>query len=55
MTSFVLKAHQNRVLPATWNTAPDCPFCRIVRAEAPSYTLYENDMILAILGCLHSF
>ncbi len=50
MTSFVIKAHEDRALPPAWNTAPDCPFCRIVRGEAPSYILYENDMILAILG-----
>ncbi len=50
MTSFVIKAHEDRALPPAWNTAPDCPFCRIVRGEAPSYILYENDRILAILG-----
>ncbi|RPD62478.1 HIT-like protein [Lentinus tigrinus ALCF2SS1-7] len=52
MTSFVIKAHENRVLPAAWNTAPDCPFCRIVRGESQSYALYEDDMILAILDIM---
>ncbi|KAI0720547.1 HIT-like protein [Cerioporus squamosus] len=52
MTSFVIKTHENRVLPTAWNTAPDCPFCRIVRGEASSYILYENDMILAILDIM---
>lgn len=30
-------------------TNKDCIFCRIVRAEIPSYKIYEDDKFLAIL------
>ena len=28
---------------------PDCPFCKIVRSEAQSYTVFEDDLSLAFL------
>ena len=52
MTSFIIKAHENRTLPDTWQQHPDCPFCRIVRGEAPAHKLYENDKVVALLGRL---
>ena len=30
-------------------TNPDCPFCKIVRSEAQSYTIFEDDNTLAFL------
>ena len=30
-------------------TIPDCPFCKIVRSEAQSYNVFEDDMTLAFL------
>ena len=50
MTSFVINAHTDRALPASWRTAPDCPFCRIVRGEGAAYKLYEDEAVIAILG-----
>ncbi|KZT73850.1 HIT-like protein [Daedalea quercina L-15889] len=49
MTSFIIKAHENRPLPEAWKVDPDCPFCRIVRGEAPAFRLYENDLVAAFL------
>ena len=51
MTSFVLKPHENRALPAAWSP-PDarCPFCHIVSGIAPAYRLFEDEMVVAILG-----
>ena len=51
MTSFVIKAHENRTVPPAWSSvSPECPFCRIIRGESPAYKVYEDDMIVAILG-----
>ena len=29
--------------------SPDCPFCKIVRSETQSYTVFEDDLSLAFL------
>ncbi|OJT13633.1 hypothetical protein TRAPUB_9822 [Trametes pubescens] len=50
MTSFIIKAHENRTLPPQWATDAGCVFCKIIRGEAPAYKLYENDRVVAILG-----
>lgn len=50
MTSFIIKAHENRPLPEAWKVDSDCPFCRIVRGEAPAYRLYEDELVVAFLG-----
>lgn len=50
MTSFIIKAHENRPLPEAWKVDNDCPFCRIVRGEARAYRLYENELVVAFLG-----
>ncbi|KZT11978.1 HIT-like protein [Laetiporus sulphureus 93-53] len=49
MTSFMIKAHEGLPLPQSWNTVPDCPFCRIIRGETPAFRVYEDDKIIAIL------
>ncbi|EPT05175.1 hypothetical protein FOMPIDRAFT_1111839 [Fomitopsis schrenkii] len=49
MTSFIIKAHENRPLPEAWKVDSDCPFCRIVRGEAPAYRLYEDELVVAFL------
>jgi hypothetical protein len=49
MTSFLIKAHENRA-PSPWNGYQDCAFCRIIRDEIPSTRVFENDMVIAILG-----
>jgi histidine triad (HIT) family protein len=28
---------------------PDCPFCRVVRGQAPSHTVFEDDVSVAFL------
>ena len=50
MTSFVLKPHEDRALPAAWATDPLCPFCCIVAGTMPAYRLFEDEMVVAILG-----
>ncbi|KAI8986079.1 HIT-like protein [Trametes punicea] len=52
MTSFIIKAHENRPLPAEWKTDPGCAFCKIIRGEAPAYKVYETDRIIAILDIM---
>ncbi|KAF7346074.1 Protein hit [Mycena sanguinolenta] len=49
MTSFLIKAHENRA-PSPWSGYQDCVFCRIIRDETPSIRVFENDMVIAILG-----
>jgi galactose-1-phosphate uridylyltransferase len=51
MTSFIIKSHVDRPL-SFWSKDKSCPFCRIVERTAPSYTVYENDMVIAFLGWL---
>ncbi|KAI0075062.1 HIT-like protein [Panus rudis PR-1116 ss-1] len=48
MTSFIIRAHEGREVSEPWNGS-ECIFCRIVRNEAPSYRIFENDRVLAIL------
>ncbi|KAI0947473.1 hypothetical protein AcW1_007693 [Taiwanofungus camphoratus] len=50
MTSFIIKAHEGRPVPSSWRSHPDCPFCRIIRGEAPAFRLFEDDRVIAILG-----
>ncbi|KAJ7644326.1 HIT-like protein [Roridomyces roridus] len=50
MTSFLIKAHVGR--PSSWQSEPDCTFCRIIRNELPAVRVYENDLVLAILDIL---
>ncbi|KAI0766390.1 HIT-like protein [Trametes elegans] len=52
MTSFIIKQTESRPLPAQWQTDPACPFCKIVRGDAPAYKLYENESVIAILDIL---
>ncbi|PCH40166.1 HIT-like protein [Wolfiporia cocos MD-104 SS10] len=52
MTSFIIKAHEGRAIPEQWKTEPDCPFCQIIRDDAPAYRLYENDQVIAFLDIL---
>ncbi|KAI0632200.1 HIT-like protein [Trametes polyzona] len=49
MSSFIIKAHENRPLPPEWQTDAGCVFCKIIRGEAPAYKLYETDRVVAIL------
>ena len=50
MTSFIIKAHEGRQIPAEWTADPHCAFCRIIRGEGRAFKLYEDDMVLAVLG-----
>ncbi|KAI0916997.1 hypothetical protein AcW2_007246 [Taiwanofungus camphoratus] len=52
MTSFIIKAHEGRPVPSSWRSHPDCPFCRIIRGEAPAFRLFEDDRVIAILDIL---
>jgi len=52
MTSFIIKAHEERVVPEDWGTKEGCPFCRIIRGEAPAFQVYEDDKVIAILDLL---
>lgn len=50
MTSFIIKAHEGRDVPASWQGHPECPFCRILQGDAPAFKVYEDDKVIAILG-----
>ena len=52
MTSFIIKDHEGRTPPASWagTTVADCPFCRIIRGEGRAFKVYEDEMIVAVLG-----
>lgn len=53
MTSFIIKAHEDRPVSPAWKRAAseaDCPFCRILRCESPAYKVFENEAVIAILG-----
>ncbi|KAF7797440.1 hypothetical protein EIP86_008635 [Pleurotus ostreatoroseus] len=52
MTSFMIKAHENRQLPEAWRQDPRCPFCRIVHGESPAFKVYENEKVVAFLDIL---
>lgn len=49
MTSFIIQAHEARPIPSLWKDDADCPFCRIIRGDAPAVRVYENDKVIAIL------
>jgi len=50
MTSFIIKAHENRSLHPRWDLNPECTFCRIIKRELPASIVYENDQVIAFLG-----
>lgn len=50
MTSFIIKAHEGRVIPEEWTTKEGCPFCHIIRGEGPAFKVYEDDRVIAVLG-----
>lgn len=53
MTSYVLEAHEKRnlnAIPDAWRTDPCCVFCKIIHGQGPAYKIYEDDMVIAILG-----
>ncbi|KAL6302828.1 HIT-like protein [Sparassis latifolia] len=52
MTSFLIKAHEDRSAPSAWRDPPDCAFCRIIRGESPAALVFENDKVIAILDIL---
>lgn len=52
MTSFIIQAHEKREVPPSWKQHPECPFCRIIRGEAPAHRIYETDKVIALLGQL---
>ncbi|KAF8909010.1 hypothetical protein CPB84DRAFT_1744094 [Gymnopilus junonius] len=52
MTSFMIKAHENRPLHPSWNEDADCAFCRILRGELPASRVFENDKVIAILDIM---
>ncbi|OBZ71659.1 Protein hit [Grifola frondosa] len=54
MTSFIIQAHEGRPLPQSWRVHPDCPFCRIIRGDAPAFRIYEDEKVIAILGTIVS-
>ncbi|THV04464.1 HIT-like protein [Dendrothele bispora CBS 962.96] len=51
MTSFIIKSHVDRPI-SSWSKDKSCPFCRIIEKKAPSYTVYENDMVVAFLDIM---
>ncbi|KAJ7855985.1 HIT-like protein [Mycena olivaceomarginata] len=51
MTSFLIKAHENRA-QSSWNGYKDCAFCRIIKDELPSFRVFENDLVVAVLDIL---
>ncbi|KAJ7075836.1 HIT-like protein [Mycena belliarum] len=52
MTSFLIKAHEDRA-PSSWTrTHADCPFCQIIKNELPATRVFENDLVVAILDIL---
>lgn len=55
MTSYVLEAHEKRnPIPDPWRTDPrSCVFCGIIHDQGPAYKIYEDDMVIAILGPFH--
>lgn len=55
MTSFIIKAHEKRAIPSSWKDDSSCPFCRIVRGEGPAFKVYEDEMVIAVLGASHPF
>ncbi|KAH9480545.1 Protein hit [Psilocybe cubensis] len=52
MTSFIIKAHEDRPPHSTWKEDPECAFCRIIRGELPASKVYENDKVIAILDIM---
>ncbi|THH31187.1 hypothetical protein EUX98_g3012 [Antrodiella citrinella] len=50
MTSFIIKAHEKRPVPTSWKHDSECPFCRIIRGEGTAFKVYEDEMIVAVLG-----
>lgn len=50
MTSFIVEAHVDRPVHPEWADNPDCVFCQILGNKLPSYTLYEDDKVIAVLG-----
>ncbi|KAI0086585.1 HIT-like protein [Irpex rosettiformis] len=51
MTSFIIKAHEGRTVPKSWQSYPrqSCAFCRILRGEGPAFKIFENELVVAIL------
>ncbi|KAF8798842.1 HIT-like protein [Phlegmacium glaucopus] len=52
MTSFIIKSHVGRQIPSAWAHDDNCAFCRIIRGELPSSTVYETEKVIAILDIL---
>ncbi|KZT28889.1 HIT-like protein [Neolentinus lepideus HHB14362 ss-1] len=52
MTSFIIRDHVSRAAPPSWQTDPDCPFCRIVAGDSPAFRVYENERVVAFLDIL---
>ena len=51
MTSFIIDSQIARSVPKSWSE--DCPFCKIIQGEAPAFTIYEDELVMAFLGmCL---
>ncbi|KAF9561346.1 HIT-like protein [Agrocybe pediades] len=52
MTSFIIKAHEERPAHREWAQDAECAFCRIIRGELPASKVYEDDKVMAILDIM---
>ncbi|KAF8635995.1 hypothetical protein AX15_000157 [Amanita polypyramis BW_CC] len=52
MTSFIIKAHVDRIIPPEWRSDVDCAFCSIIRDEEHAHKVYENDKVIVILDIM---
>ncbi|KAH8104503.1 HIT-like protein [Cristinia sonorae] len=52
MTSFIIKAHERRLIPESWNQDTECAFCRIIRGEGRAFKVYEDELVVAVLDIL---
>ncbi|PSS06851.1 hypothetical protein PHLCEN_2v3537 [Hermanssonia centrifuga] len=52
MTSFIIKAHENRELAQSWIQHQECVFCRIIKGDGPAFKVFENEKVIAILDIL---
>ena len=50
MTSFIIQAHERRQVPPSWKQDSTCTFCSIIRGQSPAFKVYEDELVIAVLG-----
>lgn len=50
MTSFIIQAHERRQIPPSWKQDSTCTFCSIIRGQSPAFKVYEDELVIAVLG-----